>query len=262
MKRREAACNLCLSVIIPTWNEEAWLPTLLEALGHCPEVHELIVADNHSTDRTVELARKAECIVVDGGTPAAGRNAGARVATGDILLFVDADAVVTSRHVRRVLEVLGRLSTIGVLFPVVPMTNDRFTRLCYKIMDIYVRILGVVGIRQGIGALIGVRAEKFRELGGFREVVSVGEDADFIRRLGDQGFIAYDRSMAVLVSARRFAIETPVVFALKCVFWAALRLARLRASGVPYSWCRYPISLADRDRMYLDTVVGGPYGIS
>ena len=124
------------------------------------------------------------------------------------------------------------------------------------------RILGIVGIRQGIGALIGVRAEKFRELGGFREVVSVGEDADFIRRLGDQGFIAYDRSMAVLVSARRFAIETPVVFALKCVFWAALRLARLRASGVPYSWCRYPISLADRDRMYLDTVVGGPYGIS
>jgi len=83
-----------VSIIIPTLNEAVLLPALLDALRaqtHTPE--EIIVADAGSSDDTVEIARRTGCRVVLGGRPAVGRNAGAEVARGDVLLFLDADVL-------------------------------------------------------------------------------------------------------------------------------------------------------------------------
>jgi len=68
-----------LSVIIPTLNEAGYLPLLLEALAaQTRPADEIIVADAGSVDGTAELARRRGARVVHGGTPAVGRNAGAR----------------------------------------------------------------------------------------------------------------------------------------------------------------------------------------
>ena len=68
-----------LSAIIPTLNEAVYLPLLLEALAaQTRPADEIIVADAGSADGTVELACRRGARVVRGGTPAVGRNAGAR----------------------------------------------------------------------------------------------------------------------------------------------------------------------------------------
>jgi glycosyltransferase involved in cell wall biosynthesis len=83
-----------ISVIVPTWNEELWLTDLLKHLIGRPEILEIIVADNASTDRTVEVSQEMGAKVVVGGTPSQGRNVGAGIARGEILLFTDADVFV------------------------------------------------------------------------------------------------------------------------------------------------------------------------
>src|SRR3989442_355693 len=88
---------LGVSVIIPTWNEAKYLPSLLDALHRqaMPPL-EILVADSGSSDGTQEIARRAGAVLLEGERrgPGEGRNRGARAAKGDFLLFVDADCLV------------------------------------------------------------------------------------------------------------------------------------------------------------------------
>ena len=88
------------SLIIPAYNEEAYLPRLLDTVDRAreawragPAAVEVIVADNASTDGTARVAAARGCRVVPVARRgiAVARNAGARAATGEVLSFVDAD---------------------------------------------------------------------------------------------------------------------------------------------------------------------------
>ena len=81
-----------LTIVIPTKNEEAYLPRLPESIqGQTLKPSEIIVADAHSTDRTREIAIAYGAKVVDGGMISFGRNAGAREVHTAFILFLDAD---------------------------------------------------------------------------------------------------------------------------------------------------------------------------
>jgi glycosyltransferase involved in cell wall biosynthesis len=95
-----------LSIIIPAHNEELLLgrtlyrlTAALDELGHQSEV---IVVDDSSTDRTAAIAEEhgVRVIHVNHRQIAATRNAGAREAQGDMLLFVDADTIVDAAVIR------------------------------------------------------------------------------------------------------------------------------------------------------------------
>ncbi|MCK5465922.1 glycosyltransferase family 2 protein, partial [Candidatus Parcubacteria bacterium] len=89
---------MILSIIIPTKNEEEYLPKLLESIKKQTfKDYEIIVADNKSTDKTRKIAIKYKCKIVRGGLPGKARNGGAKVARGDILLFLDADTELKSK---------------------------------------------------------------------------------------------------------------------------------------------------------------------
>src|SRR6266581_3037530 len=99
-----------ISVIVPTWNEAKYLPTLLESLKHQTiPPDEVLVADSGSSDETPEVARRAGAIVLEGERrgPGEGRNRGARAATGDVLVFVDADCILPPPLIESVFLALG-----------------------------------------------------------------------------------------------------------------------------------------------------------
>lgn len=89
-----------ISIIIPAHNEEALLGVTLDALGAAGralgEMVEIVVVDDASTDRTAAVARErgAQVVPVNVRQIGAARNAGARVARGSLLVFVDADTTV------------------------------------------------------------------------------------------------------------------------------------------------------------------------
>ncbi len=104
-----------LSVIIPARNEEHNLPTLLRSLAAQPlKPHEIIVVDDGSTDRTAELARELGATVIASqplpeswrGKPWACHQ-GAQTATGELLLFLDADTWFEPDGLSRVLNGFG-----------------------------------------------------------------------------------------------------------------------------------------------------------
>src|SRR5262245_57820676 len=96
-----------ISVIIPTLNEDKYLPTVLQCLrGQDHPKIEIIMADNDSTDATRDLCRDFDLTLTDGGLPGEGRNAGAKIARGEYLLFLDADTYFAPDFVR---SLLGRM---------------------------------------------------------------------------------------------------------------------------------------------------------
>lgn len=95
-----------VSVVIPVYNADGTLERCLRAIrGSTTPVREIIVVDDGSTDASVEVARRLGARVFEGSPhrgPAAARNFGARMATGDIVLFLDADVCVRPDSVERI----------------------------------------------------------------------------------------------------------------------------------------------------------------
>ena len=105
---------MILSIIIPTYNEEEYLPNLLESIEKQSFTdYEIIIADANSTDRTREIAEEHGCTIVEGGLPGVGRNNGAKVAKGEYLLFLDSDLELTDDYLRNVLYEF-RMEKLGI----------------------------------------------------------------------------------------------------------------------------------------------------
>ncbi|HET9733210.1 MAG TPA: glycosyltransferase [Acidimicrobiales bacterium] len=238
-----------ISAIVPTWNEERWLPSLLTRLQSQADVGEIIVADNESDDNTAVIARSRGCAVVKGGLPAVGKNAGARAATGEVLLFVDADVGVGNENVAYLHARFSDPSCNLVYFRLLPHASTRSTRArnAYRFLDSVARTASRFN-RPGLSApLIAVRAEIFHRVGGFDEGISAAEDAEFIGRVARvTGGVEYARHPPLEISARRLSVEGSS-YAAKSVLWATLRIFGSKASVFGYRWARYPAEVAAAD---------------
>ena len=101
-----------ISFIVPAYNEEQCLAETLDALHATGiavgEAYEVVVADDGSTDKTAAIATQKGATLVSATNRqiAATRNSGARAATGDWLIFVDADTVVNVDVVRAAVQAM------------------------------------------------------------------------------------------------------------------------------------------------------------
>ncbi len=200
--------TMIFSIIIPTYNEEEYLPVLLESIKKQDfEDYEVIVADANSTDRTREIAHEYGCIVVDGGLPAVGRNNGARVAKGEYLLFLDSDLELTDDYLRNVLYEF-QMEKLGIaITQMLPMSNKIEDKLFHDFANYF--MISVEKIKPHGAGCYGIISKKklHDECGGFDESQTFGEDTDYIERLAKKEPFKVLRNAKIGVSTRRLEEE-------------------------------------------------------
>ena len=177
-----------ISFIVPAYNEELELPSTIAAIRAAADKidneYEIIVVDDASTDATAQIARQAgaQVVPINRRQIAAARNAGARAARGEVLLFVDADTRINARHVADAIAALNagcsggsaRVATDGVI----PLWGRVFIKAFCAIY---------FANNLGAGAFLFTTRKNFDAIGGFDEQLFIGEEIFFslaLKRLG------------------------------------------------------------------------------
>jgi len=202
------------SLIIPAWNEAAFLADTLQRVNAVIErlnessrhSGELIVVDNNSTDNTAAIAREHGATVVfePFNQIARARNRGAQVATGQALIFLDADTVCSYQLLAFVLD---RLATGRVVGGGSLITPDREVAPAAR-QAIAVWNWLSVQAKLAAGCFIYCRRDAFQGVGGFSERVYAGEELFFsraVKRWGRQHAMRFEiaRIDPVVTSARK-----------------------------------------------------------
>ena len=199
-----------LSVVIPAYNEEAYLPKTLSFLNESLSAisdAEVIVVDNESTDSTRRMAAGYSARIVDEPEHNIGkvRNTGGESASGDVIVFLDADTIVRPGLFEKIVQVMSDKKCLGGSVKVEYETANRgWVRLFMKSWLFWARF---TKMRQG--ALQFCRKDIFRKLGGYDDTIYVGEDIEFHWRLDKYaqehgGFTAFIEVPRVLTSSRRW----------------------------------------------------------
>src|SRR6266852_5705519 len=178
------------SVIIPAYNEEKYLPRLLDSIEVArsnyfggPEAVEVIVADNLSTDRTAEVAaaRGARVVTVAKRRIAAARNGGAYAARGEILCFIDADSALHPQT----FNAIDKAMSTGRF--VAGTTSVRLERMSFGLLITYCLVMPMVWLTTLDTGVVFCRREDFNAIEGYDESRLYGEDVLLLlalRRLG------------------------------------------------------------------------------
>lgn len=212
-----------ISVVIPVLNEKDDLPCTLKAMAEFPGLYEIIIVDGGSTDGTRESLSDhlpAHARMIDGprgrGTQL---NAGARSATGDVVLFVHADTRLPANAAQQISEAMSEAQVVGGGFCVRFLEHKPwFLRLVAAGINFRTRLFRSPTGDQAIFS----RQDAFGAVGGFAEW-PIFEDVDFVRRLKRQGRFAIIKSR-VATSARRYTTRGVLrtvflMYALRIAFW-------------------------------------------
>jgi len=252
---------LFISVIVPMCNAEPYLAACLDALisqqyptGDC----EILLVDNGSTDRSVEIARRYERVTVlaePGHGAYAARNRGIRSARGDVLAFTDADcapdrswlaAIAAAMAADAGLELLCGCRLPGRASPLLA------SLLAYEnAKDAFVLNGADPELYYGYTSNMAVRRSAFERLGVFLELER-GADALFVRRL------AAERSCAAICYVSR-AIVTHLELDRLAVYYKKMFLYGLHRRRNNSILRSRPLTHRERMAVYRQIVALGDY---
>lgn len=208
--------NPFFSVIIPTLNEEKYLPTILASLARQTyRDFELIVVDGKSSDNTNKVFDKYKknipgsvYVKSDKNNVGYQRNIGGKNAQGDYLVFFDADVDIESTFLEEVhVAAVKKNFTLATTW-ISPDSKDS--------IDVFMMLLANLGVElaKGVGKPFAggyntiVKKQVFEKLRGFNDKIKIGEDYDFIIRAGKKGFeLAILKEPKLMMSLRRLRSE-------------------------------------------------------
>lgn len=196
-----------ISVIIPTLNEKKCIESTLKSLKNqdYKGKYEIIVADGMSKDNTVKIARKYadRVVLVKKRGVGVGRNEGAKIARGEILLFVDADTILQPDGLSELTKPFQNKKVVGVACPIVPMSSNSRDLMFYRGFNQFMRMSIKSKKAQIPGICCAYRKSAFERTGGFDERSDTFEDYGLSKRIAKIGKIVFVKDTFALTSIRR-----------------------------------------------------------
>ncbi len=203
---------MTLSIIIPTKNEEKYLPTLLKSIKRQTfKDYEIIIADNNSKDKTKKIAKKYGCIITKGGLPGKARNLGAKAAQGDVILFLDADTELkTKDFLEKALNEFTKRK-LDIAAPLMYLKGKELDKLYFDFWNRLTELFQYSLTPFAGGWCIFIKKNLHDKIKGFDERITLGEDSDYVQRAIKSKLFRVKfkvlKSVKVQVSPRRLEKE-------------------------------------------------------
>ncbi len=221
-----------ISIIIPTLNEREQLPLTIAAIRRASVEIEIIVADANSSDGTREWLSMQPDITVINSERGRGQqqNTGAKIASGEIFLFVHADCLLPNNFAALIEAALKNPAVAGGAFLIrFDTDNSRSLQIISKGINARTRVTKTATGDQAIF----VQREIFAAIGGFENWL-LFEDVRLvseIKRRGEFNII----NETVIIAARRYLTFGPwrttfLMYALRIGYWLGVHPDKL------YQW--------------------------
>lgn len=199
---------MTISVVIPAYNEEKFLPATLASLARLTrKPDEIIVINARSTDATGDIAKAAGARVIEviKETIGASRQRGLEEARSDVVVFTDADTVVPVEWLSEIEKMLVTPGVVaafgGFRVPDGPFWFKTYINVIQPVMNtLFWRLLH---FPMATGQYMGMYREKAIEAGGFPKEFKIAEDVEIARRLMRVGKIIFRQDSYVWASGRR-----------------------------------------------------------
>ena len=199
-----------ISLIIPAYNEEGYLPACLEGVmaNVAGKAAEIIVVDNNSTDGTKQVVENYPGVTYvfepDKGITRA-RQRGFLASSGDILAYVDADTHPPAGWIEQIREQFGARPDLACLSgPYSFYDLSGLRRMISTGWFVAARPLAKITGYLMVGGNFAIRRDVLEKMGGFdRSIEFYGEDADIARRARKHGKVLFSRRFVMPTSGRR-----------------------------------------------------------
>ncbi len=202
-----------ISIIIPAYNEEKYIKTTLSKLKEIKEKEyknlEIIVAENGSTDRTYEIAKQYadadknfKVFHLDKASAAIATNFGAKQATGEILILMDADTYPLNRAISEIAKKFEYNNVVSVC-TYVKTNSSNVNNMLFYLSSELAYLSSKIGIPLFYTICVAYRKDIFEQLNGLKENFVTAYDLDLSKRASKFGKCVFARKANVFTSARR-----------------------------------------------------------
>lgn len=227
-----------ISIIIPTFNEEYYIPHLITDL-HTQTLlpYEIIVIDGKSTDSTLSVIKKFKSVKIlsTNANVAQQRNRGAKASTGEILIFLDADVRCNKNFLEKSIYVFTKKQLDIACPKYMPYKSSLFINGIYLFFN-SLFFFGQKKYPSGAGSCIIIKKNIFMTDTGFDRNITY-EDMEFIRRYAKKNKFGM-LSQKVYVSDRRFKKEGTFTLFMKYIYLSYYFVTNqfIKANKVDYKY--------------------------
>jgi glycosyltransferase involved in cell wall biosynthesis len=203
-----------ISFVIPCLNEEKRIEGVVKQFDVLKGKYdyEVIVSDGGSDDKTAEIAKNAGAKVVVNNREtqniAKNRNAGAKKAKGEILIFCDADTRLSNPNffLKTAISRFEDKNIVGGVPKIKVFKNEekKEDRFYLTLLNTYIKASFRTRNPIASGQCQIIKKSAFEKVGGYDETLVHGEDGELIERLGKTGKLFFFSNLTVFESARRY----------------------------------------------------------
>lgn len=220
------------SVVIPTLNEEKYLPKLLDDLSKQTEKDfEIIISDGYSKDKTKEAVNEfkkrlnVKFYQTKLKNAAAQRNYGATKSSESYLVFLDADTRINSTFLKKVKKIIIKKKGLAFIPYFLPDKEYKQYKSLFDLSNLLVEFSQNLPKRFSLGGNMIIERNFFNIIGGFDEKLFMAEDHELIQRISQWGVeVKFIRKAKTYFSLRRMKKEGQIKFFYKYFVSTARRI--------------------------------------